>query len=146
MQHCSSFPNLPDHRLRLLRNSCFFCLIFLIFWLPYGVFQFPLDLPKEVVPEMLSAYLLLYFKFCKNITYCLIALNPVILFVLSYDLFKHVPSYGDILHRRRQWRAWLMAMCGRDATQDNDKKIVVEQNCDESTDTVICRLDRESHF
>lgn len=77
---------LSDNRLRLLRNSCIFTTIFLVFWLPYGIFQFPLDLPREILPEVLEVYVRFYFRFIRNFTYVHIALNPVILFALSYDL------------------------------------------------------------
>ncbi|ODN06310.1 hypothetical protein Ocin01_00360 [Orchesella cincta] len=75
-----------DNRLRLLRNSCLFTTIFLTCWLPYGIFQFPLDLPKEVLPELLELYVRFYFRYVRNICYMQITLTPVVLFALSHDL------------------------------------------------------------
>lgn len=105
MDQSQTFPSIPDNRLRLLRNSCIFCLFFLCFWLPYGIFQFPLDLPREVLPEILEIYLDIYFKFLRNTNYVLIGLNPVILFLLSYDLLKHIPYFR--CERRFRLQIWL---------------------------------------
>ncbi|OXA50299.1 galanin receptor 2a-like isoform X2 [Folsomia candida] len=79
------FPTFPDTRLRLLRNSCTFSVIFLVFWLPYGFAQFFLDLPQNLLPDILVAYTQFYVKVLKNFTYIQVMMNPVILFMLSYD-------------------------------------------------------------
>jgi len=99
------FPMFSDNRLRLLRNSCIFSLIFLTIWLPYGMFQFPLDLPREVIPEILETYMKFYFKFFRNFTYIQIALNPVILFLLSYDMRNNFPQISC------PWSIWRRVDC-----------------------------------
>lgn len=108
-----------DNRLRLLRNSRWFTIHFLLCWLPYGIFQFPLDLPKQILPEVLEIYVRFYFRFVRNICYVQIALNPVILFALSCDLRLYLSRRGGMQC------SWGSRLCTRNNRQYHNRNQIL---------------------
>ena len=79
-----------NERVRLIRSACIFTLTFILFWLPIGILTIPYDLPEEIVPQTIKTHFITIREFIYLMGYVVVSFTPIMLFILSHNLRKHI--------------------------------------------------------
>lgn len=76
---------LHKKQLQLLRNSCIFAALFMICWLPWGIYQQLGDLPKSILSPEFSYLVVVHFKTLRYLPFTVTSFLPLLLVVCTYD-------------------------------------------------------------
>lgn len=76
---------LHKKQLQLLRNSCIFAALFMICWLPWGIYQQLGDLPKSIVSSEFRYLIWIHFKTIRYLPFTVTAFLPLLFVLCTYD-------------------------------------------------------------
>lgn len=76
---------LHKKQLQLLRNSCIFAALFMVCWLPWGIYQQLGDLPESIVSPEFQQLIWVHFRTVRYLPFTVMAFLPLLLVVCTYD-------------------------------------------------------------